>query len=239
MSVWDSSPHTKRFDPLLENQQVFLSDVTDRSEKIHRQFLLTETKGPEQPHVETFKPQEKIKSDAQKQNHFKEEKKTGCRMIRAKENPPKARRQKVDGPKLRHITMEEALRRFQYKASSECVNKCPQATDDDSDLSYSSMCNFTAQARWTNALQQNGAEVMPFVDDDVYVYPYERKYLSYPKLPDSSYLPSARKSRVVLTAGVMRGKTSTATCRLGGSATARLDLVDEAGRPRTLGGDEV
>ena len=293
---------------MLENQQVFLSDVTDRSEKIHRQFLLTETKGPEQPHVETFKPQEKIKSDAQKQveenavkgvkresnlskhkrifsqvnkrekvvdskkvkpqNDKDEERIYQKKITKTKENvaskplqkpqepfqggeknrmqndqskrkPSESQKAKVDGPKLRHITMEEALRRFQYKASSECVNKCPQATDDDSDLSYSSMCNFTAQARWTNALQQNGAEVMPFVDDDVYVYPYERKYLSYPKLPDSSYLPSARKSRVVLTAGVMRGKTSTATCRLGGSATARLDLVDEAGRPRTLGGDEV
>ena len=144
-----------------------------------------------------------------------------------------------DEQRLRQITMEEALRKFRYKTSEECINQCLQKTSDGHILSHPSICNITKQGRWTNALQKGRVPLTPFLDGDVYVYPYERKYLNYPDPPDSSYLPSAKKSRIVLAVYAMRGKISTATCKLGGTVTARLDLVDEAGRLRTSGGDEV
>ncbi|GFR96705.1 NXPE family member 2 [Elysia marginata] len=157
---------------------------------------------------------------------------------RTQDKPQKPQEQKFSRRRMRRISMEEALSKFTYNASKECINECPRKADENP-FSYASLCNFTTQARWSYSLQQADAELRPFLQEDVYVYPYEREYMSYPENSDPSYLPSAKKSRIVFQTSSTPGKVSTATCRLGETVTARLDLLDEAGRSRTSGGDEV
>ena len=197
------------------------------------------------PNTKTTKVRKDFASNKLKQIPHSSELPQGIDRADEKQDNQRNRKSEVQGDSngsrtnMRQISMEEAVSKFKYKASKECINKCPDSTSDTNPLSYSSLCQITRQGEWANKLGQVGAELTPFLDKDVYVYPYEREYLSYPKAREIRDLPSAKKSRVVLIGAVTKGKFSTVTCKLGETVAARLDVVDGAGRPRTSGGDEV
>ncbi|GFO31152.1 nxpe family member 2 [Plakobranchus ocellatus] len=142
---------------------------------------------------------------------------------------------------MRQISLEEAISRFRYKASSECVNKCPRGdgSEDKEGTSFSAMCRLTKQIDWAKALRRLKVNVTPFLTKDVYVYPYEREYLSYPKARHANDLPSAKNSLVIFPGAGASGNVSIVTCKLGESLAGRLDVMDGRGEPRAGGGDEV
>ena len=97
------------------------------------------------------------------------------------------------------------------------------------------MCHPKTLSQWNRLLSKESVIFKPFLPEAVYMFSWEKEYLSFPSLVDNKTLPDLSLSSVV-----MAGQTgSEVACDVGQRLTGRLDVKDGYGRSRHDGMDEV
>ncbi|CAG5114478.1 unnamed protein product, partial [Candidula unifasciata] len=127
----------------------------------------------------------------------------------------------------RKTSIYDIFEKHKSKASEGCNNFCNLTSDMG--------CEATKIEDWQKCMLSPNFKFMPLLADFEYIYPFEVDYLSYPPMTDSRQLPNVSLSKVYMD-GAANGEIS---CAINDTLRGRVDLVDDFGKHRTIGGDEV
>uniref|UniRef100_A0A2C9L517 NXPE C-terminal domain-containing protein n=1 Tax=Biomphalaria glabrata TaxID=6526 RepID=A0A2C9L517_BIOGL len=134
----------------------------------------------------------------------------------------------VCGTHWRLVSWEDAIKSFSDLTMDACNNTCDRS-DNASD------CSSFTKEDWSTRLTAGEFIVRPFLKDGMYIYEFEKEYLSYPPLEDMKQLPDLNLSTITVFGSI----NNTVRCDIGDVIRGRVDLVDSYGQPRHKGGDEV
>ncbi|KAK6982035.1 NXPE family member 4-like isoform X1 [Biomphalaria glabrata] len=134
----------------------------------------------------------------------------------------------VCGTHWRLVSWEDAIKAFSDQTMDACNNTC-DTSDNASD------CSSFTKEDWSRRLTAGDFIARPFLKDGMYIYEFEKEYLSYPPLEDMKQLPVLNLSKITVFGSI----NDTVHCDIGDVINGRVDLVDSYGQPRHKGGDEV
>ncbi|XP_055892455.1 NXPE family member 1-like [Biomphalaria glabrata] len=132
------------------------------------------------------------------------------------------------GTQWRQVSLADAIKSFSDQTMDACNNTCDRS-DNSSD------CSTFTKEDWSTRLTAEDFIVRPFLKDGMYIYEFEKEYLSYPPLEDMKQLPDLNLSTITVFGSI----NDTVHCDIGDVIRGRVDLVDSYGHSRHRGGDEV
>uniref|UniRef100_A0A2C9M6Z6 NXPE C-terminal domain-containing protein n=1 Tax=Biomphalaria glabrata TaxID=6526 RepID=A0A2C9M6Z6_BIOGL len=132
------------------------------------------------------------------------------------------------GTQWRQVSLADAIKAFSDQTMDACNNTCDRS-DNSSD------CSSFTKEDWSRRLTAGDFIVKPFLKDGMYIYEFEKEYLSYPPLEDMKQLPDLNLSTITVFGSI----NDTVRCDIGDVINGRVDLVDSYGHSRHRGGDEV
>lgn len=113
--------------------------------------------------------------------------------------------------KLRAVTIEEVLERFIPKSSESCLNSCevnpesrPRSNAEDADNDQDSNtaknvipgCDVRTIEGWRNALRNGDIFGIPLYSADEFMFPFEHRLFSRPRLTNLTGLPDLKSSTI-------------------------------------------
>ncbi|BFZ12679.1 hypothetical protein BsWGS_15718 [Bradybaena similaris] len=129
--------------------------------------------------------------------------------------------------KWRQTSLHEIFNKHAPRTSTSCVNVCDKNKEKE--------CTLTSLVAWQNAILFPDFKFAPLLSDFEFIYPFEVDYLSQPPMIERNQLPSLIMSMVYIE-GTDSGDVF---CAIGDTLRGRVDLVDDYGIQRKMGGDDV